>query len=88
LLVIPDLPGLDGPELERHIALHEALSRMPVDERGRVVADLRLQLTLPPATRGRLSEFLDQRPRAGVRLGGSPGPDSAPAEGRSGPGTA
>jgi predicted phage baseplate assembly protein len=61
LLVIPDLPRLEGSELDSHISLHETLSQMQSDDRGGVVAQLRRQLTLTATTRERLRDYLDQR---------------------------
>jgi len=59
LLVIPNMPPLDGPELDRHIDLHEAIAQ--ADRRRAVETELQEQLKLPPAHEARLTEYLDSR---------------------------
>lgn len=66
LLVIPGLPPLEGDEIERYIALREAL---PQEERRLAVeAELQAQLKLPPATELRLRDYLDERRLLTTRL--------------------
>ena len=59
LLVIPNMPPLVGPELDRHIDLHEAIAQ--ADRRRAVEIELQNQLKLPPANEARLREYLDGR---------------------------
>lgn len=66
LLVIPGLPPMEGEELERHIALREALPQE--DRRPAVEAELQTQLKLPPATEVRLRDYLDERRLLTTRL--------------------
>ena len=59
LLVIPNLPPLEGTELDRDIELHEAITQ---ENRRRTVEDeLQEQLRLSPGTEMRLRDYLDAR---------------------------
>jgi predicted phage baseplate assembly protein len=61
LLVVPSLPRLEGAELERYMGLHETLPQLPPDERARTIENLQNQLMVPPNTKERLREHLDDR---------------------------
>ncbi len=59
LLVIPNMPPLEGDELQRHIDRHEAIAQE--EQRAEIEADLQTRLELPEATRLRLLDYLDAR---------------------------
>ncbi len=59
LLVIPNMPPLDGDELQRHIDRHEAIAQE--NQRQTIEDELKARLQLAPATELRLREYLDAR---------------------------
>lgn len=59
LLAIPNLPPLEGTELDQHIDRHELIAQE--DRRREIEQALQEQLRLTPSTQVRLRDYLDNR---------------------------
>ena len=66
LMVIPALPSPVGPELDRHIEMHELIAQE--GRRLAVEAAFMNQLRLTPSTESRLREYLDERRMLTTRI--------------------